>query len=684
MLFVWFVCSIYFFTIYNTVQLHMLSRLRVALRGRCLSTAVVRPDLRDYQRDCVSSIINELSLGKYKSLAVSIGTGGGKTVTFSSLIPELIKIPHNAREKQHVHRNGVLILVHRTELASQTIATLQRLGLKNIYLDMSKSRPDFDQIEANPTEPFIIVGSVPSLARMGLKRMDQYPLDRFHSIIIDECHHSAAESYQNIISKFKNTFILGFTATLSRNDRKPLGKTFAKIVYEKPIHELIDGNYLVDFKWQKVNVGLNLDEIESNSKDYLLDSLAQHVVTEEIHQIILKTFLKLQSKQNEMMNSVLGFCVNVEHMQILSKLFNANDIPSNYISGQTNPNDRASILEDFKSGKLKVLFNCGVFTEGTDIPNIDTILLIRPTKSKELLTQMIGRGLRLHHSKTFLHIIDFVDNQSLGLSFKGQLLKEKPQSMLQLAGSTDGKGGPPIRDMQLPGTAEYIKMSGSKTILDMLNESNVNHYRLIKSDIDKLNSHLGIQFDLLAYNTYVFILHPYQYFQLKVSKGPKYTLEVVRKFDRGIGENRKISRLTENLVTNGTIDEIISQMQKLSQSDVFKESLNKQMNSMFQMRGKQITEKQSQYLIKKMSTLIQNQARPILNVSAAISKARTCVTQMDREQASRLISFSTISKSSLELWLQRNLFNTNAKRKAVTSQDYIDSMNRKMETGWDE
>lgn len=373
---------------------------RIKIIKRCYSA----PVLRDYQQDAIDACVNSIRQGT-KRIGVSLATGGGKTVIFSNLINQL-------RQNYFKERQGnfkSLILVHRRELALQATATLKKIfpDLK-VHIEMGKYDCDIEDSD-------VIVASVQTLIR----RLHKYDTNSVNLIIIDEAHHSVANSYRSILDHFKASTaetkipVIGFSATFERADKRALSMVMDKIVYHRGILEMIDDKWLCEAKFTSVKIEADLSDVKSTADDFQLAPLSSLMNTKEINEVILKTYL--HKKQEKSLKSTLLFGVDKAHVQSLHKLFKDNGINTDYVTSDTKQIERDSIIQKFKNGETEVLMNCGIFTEGTDMPNIDCILLCRPTKSRSLLIQMIGRGLRLHHSKDHCHIIDFIGASSVGV-----------------------------------------------------------------------------------------------------------------------------------------------------------------------------------------------------------------------------------------------------------------------------
>ena len=368
--------------------------------------------LRDYQEDAVKAVLSKLDSGVRKP-AVVIATGGGKTVVFSHLIPRLKPLSND-------RGNKVLVLAHTEELIDQAAKKIRLMnpGLK-VDIEMRK-------LKASP-EADVVVASVPSLVNR--RRFEKFNPMEFKSIIIDECHHAPAITYRKVLNHFKaldqdlTISVVGFTATLMRHDKQSLGHIFDEVVYERSLKSMIQSKELADAKISEVKVELNLDLVKTVRYEYDPASLYTAMKKIDFNEKIILAYLRL--KEEVGCKSTLIFCVGVDHCYDVCALFQTNGINAQYVTGETSKVERAAIIEDFKRGLIPVLCNVQVFTEGTDMPNIDSLILARPTMSKSLMIQMIGRGLRLHEEKTHCHIVDMVGLTRQGIDIKPTLEGEK-------------------------------------------------------------------------------------------------------------------------------------------------------------------------------------------------------------------------------------------------------------------
>lgn len=317
--------------------------------------------LRPYQKECLDTIA-ELPYGRY---LIQMATGLGKTVTFTS-IPCCGKM---------------LIMSHRREIIEQTAKYFDC----KVSIEMAKHHADH--------KSDVIIASVQTLQN----RLKEYKPDEFDIIIVDEAHHAAAASYRKILNHFTQTkFILGFTATPNRTDNVRLTDAFDKIVFSRDIKWAIENKYLCDIKATVANIGYDLSQVRTYCGDFSESDLCTALKgTEKVIADVYDNYAKGQT---------LIFATSVEHCIAISNCIDG----AAYVTGKTPADERTQIVNDFKTGKIKCLVNCGVFTEGTDLPCIETIIMARPTQSESLYTQMIGRGLRLYEGKEYLNVIDCV------------------------------------------------------------------------------------------------------------------------------------------------------------------------------------------------------------------------------------------------------------------------------------
>ncbi len=247
-----------------------------------------------------------------------------------------------------------------------------------------------------------------------------------NGILVHNCHHATAPSYRKIYDYFKPRLHLGFTATPNRNDGVGLKAIYQDIIFERNLKWGIENNYLSRLKCLRVNLGVDLHRIIQRLGDFAPEALDQAINIEQANKAVAKAY-EIYAKP-----PCLIFCASVAHAEALAK-----EIPG--AVSVKGGEDRTEIVQAFKDGKIPCLTNCMVFTEGTDIPNIQTVIMARPTKNVSLYTQMAGRATRLYPDKKYALLIDCVgagDNADLctapsllGLDLKG--VPEKYQEQVE-------------------------------------------------------------------------------------------------------------------------------------------------------------------------------------------------------------------------------------------------------------
>lgn len=242
----------------------------------------------------------------------------------------------------------------------------------------------------------IIVGSVQSLCRDS--RLSLFNKTYFDTIIIDEAHHALSNSYQAILNYFDEADVLGVTATPDRADMKNLGQAFDSLAYEYTLREAISSGYLVKIQVQTLPLHIDFTNVKMTAGDFQAGDVGR--VLDPYLEQIADTLRDYKDRK------IVVFLPLIETSQkfcnmLIERGFNAAEVNGN--SGNRN-----EITEDFANGKYNVLCNSMLLTEGWDCPSVDCVIVLRPTKSRALYTQMIGRGTRLCEGKDHLLVLDFL------------------------------------------------------------------------------------------------------------------------------------------------------------------------------------------------------------------------------------------------------------------------------------
>jgi superfamily II DNA or RNA helicase len=297
---------------------------------------------------------------------------------------------------------STLFLVHREELVDQAARMFRWvLGPRTVAVVRGSDANRFPPIGANVT-----IAMIQTLAN----RLDSYPADAFDLVIMDEAHHGPSESWRKVLEHFRPAYRLGLSATPEREDGAPLNDLFESIIYEYGFREAVTDGILVRPLCARVETGVSIDGIDQvRSERFGLDfddaQLRRRINTPDRNAIVVDTYLKKASGVKG-----IAFCAGVRHAVDLAAAFRARGVIAEPISG--NDPERARKLADFATGKISVLTNASILTEGFDDPSVGAILLCRPIRSKVLMAQIIGRGLRTDPNvkgKLSCLILDFAD-----------------------------------------------------------------------------------------------------------------------------------------------------------------------------------------------------------------------------------------------------------------------------------
>ena len=331
---------------------------------------------RPYQSDFIESVENGWQSFR-KQLAVA-PTGSGKTIIFSHLAKRLLDSSGGK----------TLILAHRDELITQAIEKLHAATGITAEKEKASSYASFDAP--------VVVASIQTMAR----RANRWPEQHFKLVVVDEAHHSISDSYQYVLDHFdKHANILGVTATPDRGDKRNLGEYFENVAHEIPLIELIKQKYLCPISIRSIPIAIDLSNVNSIAGD--LDSgqlghvlepyLGQIAKAIKAHSGDRKTlcFLPLISTSEKFVAHCIEVGISAEH-----------------IDG--NSPDRSEKLAAFERGDFQLLSNAMLLTEGYDCPPVSCICVLRPTMSRPLFAQMVGRGTRIADGKDNLLLLDFL------------------------------------------------------------------------------------------------------------------------------------------------------------------------------------------------------------------------------------------------------------------------------------
>lgn len=386
---------------FETCNSNGIDRLNAALRAERSSGAKIAPMLFDitpypFQQEILDKMMAERTIHQsFKNLVVA-ATGTGKTVVSAFDYKRFCQA--NAGKP-----NRLLFVAHREEILKQSIACFQGV-LKDLNfgdLFVGNFRPD------SLAHLFV---SIQTFQSQGLD--ERTSPDYYDFIIVDEFHHAAAPTYHRLLEYYKPKILLGLTATPERMDGKDILPYFDnRIAAEVRLPEAIDRKLLCPFQYFGVTDTVNLSKIKWTRGGYDKAELSQiytydQVVAERRADMIVRSIEKYITDIDEVKG--LGFCVSVEHANFMAEHFKVWGIPSISLTADTPSSEREAAKGRLLNGEIKFIFVVDIYNEGVDIPEVNTILFLRPTESLTIFLQQLGRGLRLAEGKDCLTVLDFI------------------------------------------------------------------------------------------------------------------------------------------------------------------------------------------------------------------------------------------------------------------------------------
>jgi len=358
--------------------------------------------LEPFQERLLEEIALARQEGRHRNLLVS-ATGTGKTVMAAE---------DYARLRASLPRARLLFVAHREEILDQSIRTF-RHALRDAGFGerwVGGKRPQrFEHVFA----------SIQSLDANGLAHL---PADHFDVVIIDEFHHAAARSYQDLLGRVRPKELLGLTATPERSDGLPILEWFdGRIAAELRLWDAIDRHYLCPFLYFGIHDGTDLSAVTwRRGRGYDVASLSNVLTASDaLARRVLEEARRRVDDLDRM--RALGFCVSVEHARFMARVARESGLPAVAVWAGTRDEDRRAALADLAARRLSIVFSVDLFNEGVDVPDVDTLLLLRPTESPTLFLQQLGRGLRRAPGKAACTVLDFVGRQHVEFRFDRRL-----------------------------------------------------------------------------------------------------------------------------------------------------------------------------------------------------------------------------------------------------------------------
>ena len=344
-----------------------------------LSAIQVHP--RPHQEEILEELAAEREAGHNRNLVVA-ATGTGKTVVAALDYQRLVK--------QHGPLR-LLFVAHRHEILEQSQATY-RVLMRDASLGTTSQH---------------VFASIQSLHEDKLATIEP---DDFDVVVIDEFHHAEAPTYVRLLEHLTPKYLLGLTATPERMDGKDVRRWFdGRVASELRLWKALDQALLCPFQYFGVADETDLRSVKFTRGGYDRGQLAKLITGDDLRATrILQAVERYVS--NPLKMKALGFCVSIAHAELMAKAFNAAGLPSAAVSANTKDAERYAALRMLRNGELVCVFAVDLFNEGVDVPNVDTVLFLRPTDSATVFLQQLGRGLRLAPDKPCLTVLDFIGN----------------------------------------------------------------------------------------------------------------------------------------------------------------------------------------------------------------------------------------------------------------------------------
>jgi superfamily II DNA or RNA helicase len=390
---------------------------------------LVMDSLRDFIADHAPSLLSEYTLapnqvqvealdslqhardvrGWSKGLVV-MPTGTGKTIL-------------SALDAQRMG-GRVLFLVHRLDILAQSMDAYRKVwGKLNEGL--------LTGVETyNERDCQVLFASKDTLRQPEV--LASYAPDFFDYLVVDEVHHGQSPSYQGILRHFRPRFMLGMTATPDRTDRKDIFELFDyNKAYEIPLSEVVERGYLVPFTYIGLTDDVDYTKIRYQNNRYRVDDLERQLIIPERNKAILDAYLEPAKGAGD---KAIGFCVSIAHANRMAEYFIEHGVAAAAVySGKP---DRDEVITRFRNDELQIVFTVDLFNEGMDFPNIRVLLFLRPTESKTIFLQQLGRGLRLCSGKDRLRVLDFIGNYKRANQIRKYLSKN---SKVEIGSDENGR-----------------------------------------------------------------------------------------------------------------------------------------------------------------------------------------------------------------------------------------------------
>lgn len=372
--------------------------------GEASTIAFANLDVRPYphqQRMLEALTVERKRHDRHRNLVVA-ATGTGKTV---------IAAFDYRRLREAAGRDlSLLFVAHRGEILEQSLATYRAVLRDGSFGELHGG--------GHIAEGHHVFATVQSLHE---DRLAQIPPDAFDVLVIDEFHHAKAMTYDRLLKRVEPTELLGLTATPERLDGQDVTEWFdRRIAVELRLWEAIDQGFLVPFQYFGVADGTDLRQLTWRRGGYVGEELSNLLTGDDLRVTKLLEAVRRIVLEPVAMRA-LGFCVSKEHAHFMARRFSDAGLPSIALTGDDPADVRRQGLDDLQAGRVRCVFSVEILGEGVDVPNVDCLLLLRPTQSPTVFAQQLGRGLRRAADKSHLTVIDLIGQHRREFRFEDRL-----------------------------------------------------------------------------------------------------------------------------------------------------------------------------------------------------------------------------------------------------------------------
>ena len=419
----------------------------------------IRPNIM--QKRALKEIRRYRDLGKKRALIIA-ATGSGKTYL-------------SAFDANNFDAKRLLFIVHRDTILNDAKKTFEKVfGARRSY---GLYTGEYQQLEAD----FIFASNI-----MVSKHLDQFMENEFDYIVIDECHHSVADSYKSIIEYFKPEFLLGLTATPERMDNEDVFEMFdTNVPFELRLRDAIINDLVVPFHYYGIRD--KFVDYSYNEKSF---------IAKEISKVDNVEFIVSEIEKHRGVGKLkcIAFCTSIPHAKTMADSFNECGYNARALLGDNNLGERIKAFNDLQDDnhELEIICAVDILNEGVDIPSINMVLFLRPTESSTIFLQQLGRGLRKYQNKEYLTVLDFIGNnydRSVQMAFAlgtlGNNAGIEKAYLKQLVSSN-------FSSLDIPGVIIDIDQLSKEEVLNYLDKTNFCSRKFLQKDYENFKSYLKI------------------------------------------------------------------------------------------------------------------------------------------------------------------------------------------------